>query len=300
MAAIRKLNAMPHIRPPVSTGRENYSSILFDFSSRWWGYKSTPGGENGIETDLHPWRRTCAPAAERHGVFGMVRLVEHFRQRQSQRANTYRGGRYYINTRPGGYLGEAENAAVHLCHVGDSRILEVIRETQYARHVAGQQRRLLINVHPGNPTSLAATHVNARDPTDDWPTIEQKINPIQADLPVCETPMLTKTLAYQHISHHLRRRLPLFPEPEERTAATNIQAGTPSPNCKPNSFPPPRIHRRQQYPIGNKCTEEAARKWRACAPTEAVLYLKSWLFVPVCGGQRGRSIDTIFQRNYRD
>jgi len=50
--------------------------------------------------------------------------------------------------------------------VEDSRILEMMGETEYARLVVGQQRSLLIEVHPGNSTALAATHINARAPTD--------------------------------------------------------------------------------------------------------------------------------------
>jgi len=103
--------------------------------------------------------------------------------------------------RTGVYLGEAQNVEVRLCGAGDSRILEVIGETEYPRLVPGEKRSLLIKVDPGNPTALTATHINARDPTDDWSAVEQQINSIQADLGVYETPLITVTLAYQHSSH---------------------------------------------------------------------------------------------------
>ena len=52
------------------------------------------------------------------------------------------------------YLGEVQNFAVRLCHVGDSRILEVISDTEYPRLVRGEERSLLIKVNPGNPVAL--------------------------------------------------------------------------------------------------------------------------------------------------
>jgi len=103
--------------------------------------------------------------------------------------------------RTGVYLGEAQNVVVHLRRAGDSRILEVIGETEYPRLVPGEKRSLLIKVDPGNPPTLTTARGNARDPTDDWSTVEQQINSIQADLGVYETPLLTVTLTYQHSSH---------------------------------------------------------------------------------------------------
>ena len=102
--------------------------------------------------------------------------------------------------RTGVYLGEAQNVVVRLCRVGDSRILEVIGDTEYPRLVPGEKRSLLIKVDPGNPTTLTTTHINTRDPPDDWSAVEQQINSIQADLGVYETPLLTVTLTYQHSS----------------------------------------------------------------------------------------------------
>lgn len=103
--------------------------------------------------------------------------------------------------RTGVYLGEAQNVVVHLRCAGDSRILEVIGDTEYPRLVPGEKRSLLIKVDPGNPPTLTTARGNARDPIDDWSTVEQQINSIQADLGVYETPLLTVTLTYQHSSH---------------------------------------------------------------------------------------------------
>ncbi|CUS14992.1 unnamed protein product [Tuber aestivum] len=95
-------------------------------------------------------------------------------------------------------LGEAQNIVVHLHRAGDSRILEVIGDTEYPRLVPGEKRSLLIKVDPGGPINLTAAHDNARSPTDEWSFVEQQISSIQADLGVYETPLLTVTLTYQH------------------------------------------------------------------------------------------------------
>ncbi|RPA90155.1 hypothetical protein L873DRAFT_1795647 [Choiromyces venosus 120613-1] len=93
-------------------------------------------------------------------------------------------------------LGEAQNVTVHLRRAGESRILEVIGETEYPRLVPGEKRSLLIKVHPGNP--------NPHNPTSEsteWSSVERQINAIQADLGVYETPLLSVTLAYSHSNH---------------------------------------------------------------------------------------------------
>ncbi|KAG0634239.1 hypothetical protein HOY80DRAFT_1025874 [Tuber brumale] len=155
--------------------------------------------------------------------------------------------------RTGVYLGEAQNVVVRLCRVGDSRIGEVISETEYPRLVPGEKRSLLIKVDLGNPTALTATHIEARDPTGHWSTVEKQINSTQAN----------------------RGSAPL----------QRISTRAPLPHCKPNSLPPPRIHRSRQSPMGNTCTEFAARRWRACTPIQTAFLVKSKLFVPVRGGE---------------
>jgi len=67
--------------------------------------------------------------------------------------------------RTGVDLAEAHNAGVRLCRVGPPRILEVIGETEYPVLIRYERRSLLTKVDRVNPTALATTHINARDPT---------------------------------------------------------------------------------------------------------------------------------------
>ena len=62
---------------------------------------------------------------------------------------------------------------------GNYGIVEVIGKTDYLCFVPGEKPSILIKVYPGNPKALAPTHINARDPTQDWPTVEQQINSTQ-------------------------------------------------------------------------------------------------------------------------
>ncbi|CAZ83056.1 unnamed protein product [Tuber melanosporum] len=97
--------------------------------------------------------------------------------------------------------GEAQNVVVHLRCAGYSQILEVIGDTEYPRLAPGEKRSLLIKVDPGDPINLTTSHGDASNATDEWSFVEQRINSIQADLGVYETPLLTVKLAYQHSNH---------------------------------------------------------------------------------------------------
>ncbi|PUU76046.1 hypothetical protein B9Z19DRAFT_1130365 [Tuber borchii] len=79
----------------------------------------------------------------------------------------------------------------------------VISDTEYPPLVPGEKQSLLIKVDLGNPTALTVADIKARDPTNDWSAVERQINSIRADLGVYETPLLTVTLKYQHISNPL-------------------------------------------------------------------------------------------------
>jgi len=67
--------------------------------------------------------------------------------------------------RTGANFGEAQKATIGLCRARDSRSLLVIGETQYFRLVRHSKPSLSIKLYPTNPTALAATHINAREPT---------------------------------------------------------------------------------------------------------------------------------------
>ncbi|PUU83583.1 hypothetical protein B9Z19DRAFT_1118934 [Tuber borchii] len=140
--------------------------------------------------------------------------------------------------RPGVCPGEAQNLVMSMPCRGLA-IIEVVGGAGCPRFVPPKKRSLLIKVDRGNPTTLAATPIDAGDSTGNRSTVEHK----------------------SAQSKRLR----------EYTATTDIHAGISPPHCEPNSLPPPRIHRSLNSPMWNTCTESAARRWRACTPTRHAL-----------------------------
>lgn len=135
-----------------------------------------------------------------------------------------------------GCFGEAQNIVIPLGR--RLAILEVIGEAEYPRFVLGEKRSLLITADSGNPAALAATHIDAGDPTGNRSTIEQQINSIQAGLGVYETPLLTVTLPYQHSSHLSSTTLSISRNAEvHRYNEHPRQHSSPALQTKPFSFP---------------------------------------------------------------
>jgi len=131
--------------------------------------------------------------------------------------------------RTGASLGEAQNVVISICHAGDSRILEVIGETEHPCLFPYQKRNL-------SPTLMLEIESRAG-----YCLATNQLNPSQPE--GIRNPQLTVTLTYEHSSH-----------PSSTTLSISIAAGVhhynehsrwhsyPFLQTKPNSSPPPRIH----------------------------------------------------------
>ncbi|PUU82312.1 hypothetical protein B9Z19DRAFT_1061917 [Tuber borchii] len=93
-------------------------------------------------------------------------------------------------------LGEAPGVVVHLRHVGDLQILEVISDIEFPPLIPSEKRSLIIKAHPGNPTALTVIDIEGEDLINDCSAVKQQINSIQVDFGIYETPLLTVTLKY--------------------------------------------------------------------------------------------------------
>ena len=115
--------------------------------------------------------------------------------------------------RTGVYYGEAQKVVFCLCRAGDSRILEVIGETEYPSSSLVKNETPSPNSIRETPRPLLPTHIKTRHPTGDLPTVEQQINSIQACLGEYETPLLTITRTYHTSTAATTPARPsLFPE----------------------------------------------------------------------------------------